>query len=78
MVFRRQGHIGMDSKEKVVHSVLTSAASVADAHMLSDLLHGEGQKVWGDGAYQGQGEVIREAAPAAQDMTSRRSNTRAM
>jgi transposase, IS5 family len=28
--------------------------------------------VWGDGAYQGQTEVIRQAAPQAQDMTSRR------
>ena len=70
--FGAKAHIGMDSKEKVVHSVVTSAASVADAHMLSDLLHGEEKKVWGDGAYQGQGKVIREAAPAAQDMTSRR------
>jgi IS5 family transposase len=70
--FGAKAHIGMDSKEKVVHSVVTSAASVADAHMLSDLLHGEEKKVWGDGAYQGQGKVIHEAAPAAQDMTSRR------
>lgn len=70
--FGAKAHIGMDSKEKVVHSVATSAASVADAHMLSDLLHGEEKKVWGDGAYQGQGDVIRQAAPEAQDMTSRR------
>ena len=70
--FGAKAHIGMDSKEKVVHSVATSAASVADAHMLSDLLHGEEKKVWGDGAYQGQGKVIRQAAPEAQDMTSRR------
>jgi len=35
--FGAKAHIGMDSKEKVVHSVATSAASVADAHMLSDL-----------------------------------------
>jgi IS5 family transposase len=70
--FGAKAHIGMDSKEKVVHSVATSAASVADAHMLSDLLHGEEKKVWGDGAYQGHGDVIRQAAPEAQDMTSRR------
>jgi IS5 family transposase len=70
--FGAKAHIGMDSKEKVVHSVATSAASVADAHMLSDLLHGEEKKVWGDGAYQGQGDVIRQAAPEAPDMTSRR------
>lgn len=40
--------------------------------MLPDLLHGDERKVWGDGGYQGQTEVIREAAPAAQDMTCRR------
>jgi IS5 family transposase len=70
--FGAKAHIGMDSKERVVHSVATSAASVADAHMLSDLRHGEEKKVWGDGAYQGQAKVIRQAAPEAQDMTSRR------
>jgi IS5 family transposase len=71
--FGAKAHIGVDSKETVVHSVATSAASVGDAHMLPDLLHGEEKKVWGDAAYQGQTEVIRQAAPAAQDMTSRRT-----
>jgi IS5 family transposase len=71
--FGAKAHIGVDSKETVVHSVATSAASVADKHMLPDLLHGEERKVWGDGAYQGQGEAIRKAAPHAQDMTSRRT-----
>ena len=41
--------------------------------MLPDLLHGEERKVWGDGGYQGQGDVIRQAAPQAQDMTCRRT-----
>jgi transposase, IS5 family len=71
--FGLKAHIGVDSKETVVHSVCTSAASVADAHMLPDLLHGGEKKVWGDAAYQGQTEAIREAAPEAQDMTSRRT-----
>jgi IS5 family transposase len=71
--FGLKAHIGVDSKEGIVHSVCTSAASVADVHMLPDLLHGEERKVWGDGAYQGHGEVIREAAPHAQDMTCRRT-----
>jgi len=74
--FGMKAHIGVDSKEVIVHSVCTSAASVADVHMLPDLLHGEERKVWGDAGYQGQGEVIREAAPHAQDMTSRRTRYR--
>jgi IS5 family transposase len=71
--FGMKAHIGVDSKEGIVHSVCSTAASVADKHMLLDLLHGNERKVWGDGAYQGQGKVIREAAPHAQDMTSRRT-----
>ena len=56
-----------------MHSVCTSAASVADKHMLPDLLHGEERKVWGDGGYQGQTDAIKETAPKAQDMTCRRT-----
>ena len=59
-----------------MHSVCTSAASVSDVHMLPDLLHGEEKKVWGDAGYQGQTAAIHQAAPAAQDMTSRRVKTR--
>jgi transposase, IS5 family len=71
--FGLKAHIGVDSKEGHVHSLCTSAASVADKHMLPDLLHGEERKVWGDSGYQGQREAIRWAAPQAQDMTSRRA-----
>jgi IS5 family transposase len=71
--FGAKAHIGVDSKETVVHTVVTSAASVADKHMLPDLLHGDEKKVWGDAGYQGQTEAIHEAAPQAQDMTSRRT-----
>jgi IS5 family transposase len=71
--FGAKAHIGVDSKETVVHSVATTAASVADKHMLPDLLHGDERKVWGDGGYQGQSEAIHAAAPKAQDMTCRRT-----
>ena len=71
--FGLKAHIGVDARHGHVHSVATSAASVADCHLLPDLLHGEERKVWGDGGYQGQTEVIREAAPKAQDMTCRRT-----
>ena len=85
--FGLKAHIGVDSKEDHVHLVATSAARVADDHMLPELLHGEERKVchptdedlsvgtpvWGEGGYQGQTEVIREAAPKAQDMTCKRT-----
>ena len=74
--FGAKAHIGVDSKETVVHSVCTSAASVADKHMLPGLLHGEERKVWGDGGYRGQTEAIRASAPKAQDMTCRRTKYR--
>ena len=71
--FGLKAHIGVDSKQGVVHSVATTAANVADKHMLPDLLHGEERKVWGDGGYQGQTQTIKKAAPRAQDMTCRRT-----
>jgi len=71
--FGAKAHIGVDSKETVVHSVATSAASVADKHMLPDLLHGAEKKVWGDAGYQGQADAIHKAAPGAQDRPSRRT-----
>jgi len=76
--FGMKAHIGVDSKEGHIHSVCSTAASVADKHMLPDLLHGDERKVWGDGAYQGQGEAIRAAAPHAQDLTSRRTRYKQM
>jgi len=75
--FGLKAHIGVDAKEGHVHSVATSAANVADMHMLPDLLHGEERKVWGDGGYQGQTEAIRGAAPHAQDMTCKRTKFKA-
>ncbi|HTW78115.1 MAG TPA: IS5 family transposase [Terracidiphilus sp.] len=74
--FGAKAHIGVDSREGVVHSVCTSAASVSDVHMLPDLLHGGEKKVMGDGGYQGQGDIIRQVAPNAQDMTCRRTKYR--
>jgi IS5 family transposase len=70
--FGMKAHIGVDSKSKLIHSVVATAANVADVTVLPDLLHGEETKVWGDQAYKGQTEVIRQHAPRAQDMTNRR------
>src|SRR6267154_682593 len=70
--FGMKAHVGVDSQTKLIHSVVATAANAADCTMLPDLLHGEETRGWGDGAYQGQTEVIRECAPRAQDSTQRR------
>src|ERR1700691_1550604 len=75
--FGMKAHVGVDSKQGIVHSVCSAAASVSDMHMFPELLHGDEKKVWGDAGYQGQTEAIRAVAPQAQDMTSRRVKTQA-
>jgi len=51
--FGMKGHVGVDSKTKLIHSVVATPANVADSAVLPKLLHGEETRVWGDGAYQG-------------------------
>jgi transposase, IS5 family len=70
--FGMKAHIGVDSKTKVIHAVVATAANVADCTILPDLLHGEETRVWGDQAYKGQTRAIREQAPNALDFTNRR------
>jgi len=70
--FGMKGHVGVDSKTKLIHSVVATPANVADSAVLPELLHGEETRVWGDGAYQGQTEVIHQCAPRAHDCTQRR------
>jgi IS5 family transposase len=70
--FGMKAHIGIDSKTKVIHSVVATAANVSDSELLPDLLHGDETRVWGDQAYRGQGDVIRKHAPQATDFTNRR------
>jgi IS5 family transposase len=70
--FGMKAHIGVDSKTKIIHAVVATAANVADSTVLPDLLHGEERRVWGDQAYRGQSDVIRAHAPKARDFTNRR------
>lgn len=70
--FGMKAHIGIDSKTKIIHAAVATAANVADSQVLGDLLHGDETRVWGDQAYRGQTDVIREHAPCAQDFTNRR------
>lgn len=70
--FGMKAHIGVDARTKLIHSAAATPAHVHDKHLLGQLLHGRETRVWGDSAYQGQGEAIRAAAPAARDLTHRR------
>lgn len=70
--FGMKAHVGVDHRTKLIHSVVATAANVHDSHCLPDLLHGEEIRVWGDSAYQGQTEVIKQNAPKARDLTHRR------
>ncbi len=74
--FGMKAHVGVDSKMKIIHTVVATAANVADSAVLPELLHGEETRVWGDGGYQGQTEVIRRCAPQARDCTQRRCRYR--
>jgi IS5 family transposase len=70
--FGMKAHVGVDSKTKIIHTAVVTAANVSDAAALPDLLHGEETRVRDDGAYQGQTDVIRECGPRARDFTQRR------
>src|SRR3954453_11381567 len=70
--FGMKAHVGVDSKSKLIHAVVATAANVHDATVLPNLLHGGETRVWGDQAYRGQTDVIREHAPRARDFTNRR------
>ncbi|MCB0256376.1 MAG: IS5 family transposase [Anaerolineae bacterium] len=67
--FGMKAHIGVDSKTRLIHSVVATAANVHDSQVLPDLLHGEETRVWGDSAYAGQKQKITDYAPRAQDFT---------
>ena len=67
--FGMEAHIGVDSRSKLIHSVVATPANVHDSRVLPDLLHGDETRVWGDSAYAGQKAVILEVAPDAKDFT---------
>ena len=70
-------HIGADTKTGLIHSAETTAANVHDSQVLSELLHGEETRVYGDSAYSGQKEAIKEIAPHAKDFTNARARRNA-
>ena len=69
-----KAHLGVDSETKLIHSVVATLANRHDRQeVIGELLHGNETQVWGDSAYTGQGEVIREIAPKALELTNEKS-----
>jgi len=67
--FGMKAHIGVDSRTKLIHSVVATSANVHDSVIIGDLLHGEETRVWGDSAYTGKTKTITDQAPRARDFT---------
>jgi IS5 family transposase len=72
--FGMKAHIGVDSKSKLIHSIVATAANIHDSEVIEDLLHGDETRVWGDSAYAGQQAVIKEKAPQAKDFTNKKGS----
>ena len=71
--FGMKAHIGVDSRSKLIHTVVTTSANVHDSRVLPDLLHGNETRVWGDSAYSGQSAAIRAKAPSARAFINKRA-----
>lgn len=73
--FGMKVHIGVDSKSGLIHSASVTAANVHDSLEVSNLLHGEETRFYGDSAYRGreQRERLKSLAPKAKDFTNRRA-----
>lgn len=72
--FGMKTHIGVDSKTKLIHSVAVTPANCHDSQILPDLLHGDETRVWGDSAYSGQGEMIKQQSSEAKDFTNKKGS----
>jgi len=70
--FGMKAHVGVDSKNKLIHSVVATPANVHDKHAIPQLLHGNERRVYGDSAYSSQKELIAQAAPKARDFTNQK------
>jgi IS5 family transposase len=68
-------HIGTDSQTGLVHSASVTAANVHDSQEVSNLLHGNETRFYGDSAYRGkeQRKRLKHLAPNAKDFTNKRA-----
>ena len=72
--FGMKVHIGVDSKTGLAHSASITSANVHDSQELPNLLHGNETRLYGDSAYIGQKDVLKQIAPKAKDFTNKRAS----
>lgn len=72
--FGMKVHIGVDSRSGLAHSATVTPANVHDSQELPNLLHGNETRLYGDSAYIGQKEVLKQVAPKAKDFTNKRAS----
>lgn len=61
--FGMKAHIGVDAESGLVHSVVGTAANVADVTQAGALLHGEERHAFGDAGYRGVGKRKEAQGP---------------
>ncbi len=72
--FEMKVHSGVDSKAGLAHSATITPANVHDSQELSGLPHGNETRLYGDSAYIGPKEVLKQIAPKVKDLTTKRAN----
>ena len=63
MALRQEAHVGVDAQSGFVHTVLGTAANVADITQAGALLHGDEADAFGDAGYQGVHKRQEARAP---------------
>ena len=79
--FGMKAHVGVDAGSGLVHTVVGTAANVADVAQAHALLHGEEKAVLGDAGYQGvekRAEITARFADVRWYVAAKRSKVKAM
>lgn len=79
--FGLKAHIGADRDGKLVHTVVVTAAHVADIAKTAELLHGEEKQVHGDAGYTGvekRPEIVALARPIDWQIARKRGLIKAL
>ena len=79
--FGMKAHIGADRDSKLVHTVVVTAANVADITQTAELLHGQEKQVHGDAGYIGvekRAEIVALKRPIDWQIACKRGRIKAL